>query len=149
MAIERFSDTTAGRVQAHLPAPPSRPPPPTDPHDPPQAPLIAYSSIARWLLVLVLAASAWFFHDFLVPVLAAMIIAFASWPLNRRLRNKAGMSEVGAAGLLVLVILLFLVIPLVFAIVYAVAEVQVWVEWAVETTRSGAAIHSGHAAPLR
>lgn len=131
MAIEPFRDGGVSRQPLQ--------PPPEDPNDPAHAPLIAYRSIARWLLVLVLAASAWFFHSFLVPVLAATIIAFASWPLHRRLQANVGMSTTGSAALLVLVILLFLVIPLVFAIAYAIAEVQVWVEWAVETNRSGAA----------
>ena len=134
MALERFPDPAGVRG---TPAP--IPPPPADPPDGPHAaPLITYSSIARWLLVVVLAASAWFFHDFLVPVLAALIIAFASWPLNQRLRVTAGLSPIWSATVLVLIILLFLVIPLVFAIAYAVGEVQVWVEWAIETNRAGA-----------
>jgi predicted PurR-regulated permease PerM len=131
MALERFPD---GSLARHAP-----PPAPDNPYDPPHAPLIAYRSIARWLLVLVLAASAWFFHDFLVPVLAATIIAFASWPLHERLQSRLGLGRIASASLLVLIILLFLVIPLVLAIAYAVGEVQVWVEWAIETNRSGAA----------
>ncbi len=133
MALERLPDPFLARPKA---------PPPAehvDPAESPHAPLIAYRSIARWLLVVVLAASAWFFHDFLVPVLAAMIIAFASWPLNRRLQETVGMSRTGAAAFLVLTIVLFLVIPLVLAIGYAVGEVQVWVEWAIDTNRNGAA----------
>jgi len=131
MAFERPPEPPASRVPVEVPY--------EDPLDPPRAPLIAYRSIARWLLVLVLLASAWFFHDFLVPVLAATIIAFASWPLHQRLQDNVGIGRIGSSALLVLVILLFLVIPLVFAIAYAVGELQNWVEWAIETNRAGAA----------
>ena len=54
---------------------------------PAQGPLVSYQSVARWLLVLVLAAGVYFFHGFLVPVLAALVIGFASWPAYRRLRS--------------------------------------------------------------
>lgn len=106
--------------------------------DSPRGPLIGTRSIARWLLVVVLAASAWFFHGFLVPVLAAMIIAFASWPLHDRLQAALGNRRTLSASVLVVTILLFLVIPLVLAIWYAAGELQDWVQWASETNRQGA-----------
>src|SRR5690606_14305821 len=74
------------------------------------APLIAPRTIARWLLVIVLAASVWFFHDFLVPVLAATVIAFATWPLHLSIQSRLGVGRLFSASLLVLVALLFLVI---------------------------------------
>ena len=114
-------------------------PPPYEPEESPRSPLIASRSIARWLLVIVLVASAWFFHDFLAPVLAAMIIAFATWPLHQRFQASLGLNRTGSAALLVLVILLFLVIPLGFAIGYAAGELRTWVQWAVEANRAGAA----------
>jgi hypothetical protein len=46
--------------------------------------------VARWLLILILAAGVYFFHGFLVPVLAALIIGFASWPLYKRLVRACG-----------------------------------------------------------
>ena len=45
------------------------------------AALISPVSAARWLLVLIVLAGIYFFHGFVVPVLAALVIAFASWPL--------------------------------------------------------------------
>ena len=39
------------------------------------------SLIVRGLLLLIVAAGVYFFRGFLVPVLAALIIGFASWPL--------------------------------------------------------------------
>ncbi len=47
--------------------------------------LISSISAARWLLLLVIVAGVYFFHGFVVPVLAALVIAFASWPLFCRL----------------------------------------------------------------
>jgi predicted PurR-regulated permease PerM len=103
-----------------------------------RGPLIGTRSVARWLLVVVLAASAWFFHGFLAPVLAAMIIAFATWPLHERLQSRLGIGRMASGSILVLTILLFLVTPLVLAAAYAAGEVRIWVDWAAEVNRVGA-----------
>ena len=66
-------------------------------------------SAARWLLVLIVAAGVYFFHGFLFPVLAALVIAFASWPLYRRLLAGVGGNRTIAATLAILFILAFLV----------------------------------------
>ncbi len=101
-------------------------------------PLIGTRSVARWLLVVVLAASAWFFHGFLAPVLAAMIIAFATWPLHQRTQSSLNIGSTASAALLVLIILLFLVVPFAFATAYAVGEARIWAEWAAQTNATGA-----------
>ncbi|MCE6967891.1 AI-2E family transporter [Cereibacter sphaeroides] len=101
-------------------------------------PLITDISAARWLLLLVLAASAYFFHGFLVPVLAALIIAFASWPLLLRLEHGLHISRGVAGALLVVMIVSFLVIPVMMALVYAFGELQVWIGWAINTNSVGA-----------
>ena len=62
-------------------------------------------SAARWLLVLIVAAGVYFFHGFLFPVLAALVIAFASWPLYRRLLAGVGGNRTIAATLAILFIL--------------------------------------------
>ncbi|TIL63073.1 MAG: hypothetical protein E5Y77_33045, partial [Mesorhizobium sp.] len=62
-------------------------------------------------LVLIVAAGVYFFHGFLVPVLAALVIAFASWPLYRRLLAAVGGNRTVAATLAILFILAFLVAP--------------------------------------
>ncbi|HEY4191312.1 MAG TPA: AI-2E family transporter [Mesorhizobium sp.] len=95
-------------------------------------------SAARWLLVLVFAAGVYFFHGFLVPVLAALVIAFASWPLYRRLLDAVGGSRTIAATLAILFILAFLVVPISLAGSYAIHELREWVTWAIETNRNGA-----------
>lgn len=95
-------------------------------------------SVARWLLILILAAGVYFFHGFLVPVLAALVIAFASWPLYRKLLAAVGDNRTVAAALAILFILAFLVVPIVLAVSYATHEVRDWVSWAIEANRQGA-----------
>lgn len=95
-------------------------------------------SAARWLLVLIIAAGVYFFYGFLVPVLAALVIAFASWPLYRRLLAAVDGNRTIAATIAILLILAFLVVPISFAGKYAISEVHQWVTWAVETNRHGA-----------
>lgn len=101
-------------------------------------PLITDISAARWLLLLVLAASAYFFHGFLVPVLAALIIAFASWPLLLRLEHGLHIGRGIAGAILVLALVAFLVIPVMMALFYAFGELQVWIGWAINANSVGA-----------
>ena len=105
---------------------------------PTRAAVIAPLSAARWLLLLVIAAGVYFFHGFLVPVLAALVIAFASWPLYRKLLDAVGGSRTAAASIALLLILGFLVVPIMLAGSYAITEIQQWVGWALETNRYGA-----------
>ncbi|CAG0956076.1 Putative transport protein YdiK [Rhizobiaceae bacterium] len=100
--------------------------------------LIPPLSAARWLLVLIVAAGIYFFHGFLVPVLAALVIAFASWPLYRRLLAAVDGSRTVAAAIAILAIVGFLVVPIVLAVTYATNEVRIWVQWSIETNRDGA-----------
>jgi predicted PurR-regulated permease PerM len=100
--------------------------------------LIPPLSAARWLLVLIVAAGIYFFHGFLVPVLAALVIAFASWPIYSDLRMRIGGNRTAAATIAILLILTFLVVPFVMAISYAVNEVCDWYAWAVAANETGA-----------
>ena len=99
--------------------------------------LIAPISVARWLLVLVIAAGVYFFHGFLVPVLAALVIGFASWPIYSDILRRCGGNRPLAATIAILLILAFLIVPLVMAVSYTITEVGVWFNWAVETNRTG------------
>jgi len=101
--------------------------------------LIPPLSAARWLLVLIAAAGIYFFQDFLVPVLAALVIGFASWPLYRLLLVRTGGSRTLGATIAILLILFFLVVPIAVAIAYTLDEIAIWFSWAVETNESGAA----------
>lgn len=93
--------------------------------------------VARWLLVIILAAGVYFFYGFLVPVLAALIIGFASWPLYRRLVAACRGHTTLAASIALCVVLLVLVIPLSLMISYGVAEIRNGVTWLVEANRHG------------
>jgi predicted PurR-regulated permease PerM len=104
----------------------------------PRGAVIAPLSAARWLLLLVIAAGVYFFHGFLVPVLAALVIAFASWPLYRRLLDAVDGSRTVAASIALLLILAFLIVPIMLAGSYAITEIRQWVGWALETNRLGA-----------
>jgi predicted PurR-regulated permease PerM len=107
---------------------------------PARAPLVGYDSIARWLLVFVLAAGVYFFHGFLVPVLAALVIGFASWPLYKRLRTALGGRDLWSATIALVLVLSFIIVPIVFTALYAIREVRVWAAWAIEANRIGAAV---------
>ncbi|MGH6762316.1 MAG: AI-2E family transporter [Phyllobacterium sp.] len=100
--------------------------------------LISALSAARWLLALVIVAGIYFFHGFLVPVLAALVIGFASWPLYSRLRQAIGGGRTLSASIAILCILGFLIAPILFAATYAFNEIREWIGWAVEANRSGA-----------
>ena len=93
--------------------------------------------VARWLLILVLAAGVYFFHGFLVPVLAALTIGFASWPLYKRLVQACDGRTPIAASIALTIVLLVLVIPLALALSYAANEISTWVAWLVEANRNG------------
>ncbi|MFT4150153.1 MAG: AI-2E family transporter [Paracoccaceae bacterium] len=120
------------------------PPPPARPETPPSRsrgwtrPLITDASAARWLLLGVLVASVWFFHGFIVPVLAAMIIAFASWPVLLRVQSALRIHRLTAAALLVLLIVGFLIVPITLAMVYAFGELKNWVSWGIQVNANGA-----------
>ena len=93
--------------------------------------------VARWLLILILAAGVYFFHSFLVPVLAALIIGFASWPLYKRLVRTCGGHTTVAASIALAIVLLVLVIPLSMALSYAANEITSSVAWLAEANRQG------------
>src|SRR5690606_1574559 len=99
--------------------------------------LVPPLSVARWLMVAVFLAGVYFFHGFLVPMLAALVIAFASWPIYRDLLARVGGNRTVAATIAILLILTFLVVPIVMAVSYTIGEIGEWFTWAVETNRTG------------
>lgn len=102
--------------------------------------LVLPISAARWLLVLVLLAGVYFFHGFVVPVLAAVVIGFASWPIYRRLLQAVGGNRTLAATIAIVSVVAFIVVPISLAAVYAVQEVRDWLVWAVATNANGAPV---------
>jgi predicted PurR-regulated permease PerM len=99
--------------------------------------LLSAPLLVRILLVLVLAAAVYFFAGFIVPVLAALIIGFASWPLYARLVKACRGNTTWAATIALLVVTLFVVVPLTFAIYYAVGEASAFVQWLLAANREG------------
>ncbi len=102
--------------------------------------LLGPISAARWLLVFILLAGVYFFHGFLVPVLAALVIGFASWPIYRRLLQATGGRRTLAATIAIIFVVSFIVVPISIAAAYAVDEVRSWVVWAIEANVSGAPV---------
>jgi predicted PurR-regulated permease PerM len=92
-------------------------------------PLFNDSTVARVLLVAVLVAGVYFFSGFAVPVLAALIICFASWPLYQSLYEACGYRKILAASIAVGLILLCIIIPISIAIAYAFQEISNWIHW--------------------
>ncbi|UXU76207.1 AI-2E family transporter [Paracoccus sp. SMMA_5_TC] len=101
-------------------------------------PLLTNISAARWLLLAIVVASIYFFHGFLVPVLAASVIALASWPIREHLAWRAGLGRTGTAAALVLLLVCFLVVPIAMALVYAFHELRDWIQWAISVNTTGA-----------
>ncbi|ARO15833.1 hypothetical protein BVG79_p1000031 (plasmid) [Ketogulonicigenium robustum] len=99
-------------------------------------PLITDQAAVRWLLLALLAASVYFFHGFIVPVLAATIIAFAAWPLRQHLVYR--MNSLLAATLLVLTLVCFIVLPILLAILYTIHESREWINWMITINATGA-----------
>ncbi|MHA7970294.1 AI-2E family transporter [Rhizobium sp. CAU 1783] len=104
--------------------------------------LVGPRSAARWLLVFVLLAGVYFFHGFLVPVLAALVIGFASWPLYRRLLSAVNGNRTLGATIAILSVISFIVVPISLAAAYAVQEVKIWAVWVIASNASGAPVPS-------
>lgn len=108
------------------------------PVTPSRVALIPAISAARWLLVLVAAAAIYFFYGFVIPVLAALVIGFASWPLYREILKRTGGNTTLGATLAIIFILIFLIVPISIAATFAIGEVRQWIAWALEVNRFGA-----------
>ena len=101
--------------------------------------LVPPMSLARWLIILILLACIYFFHGFLVPVLAALIIGFASWPIYRRVLGSVGGNRTLAASIMIAVIVLFILVPILMALSYATNEARQLISWVLATNANGAA----------
>ncbi len=115
-----------------------KPPSPSDNSREDLAFLLGPRSAARWLIVFVLLAGVYFFHGFVVPVLAALVIGFASWPLYRRLLKSIGGNRTLGATIAIVLVISFIVVPISVAAFYAVQEIKIWAAWAVQANATGA-----------
>ena len=100
--------------------------------------LIPPISAARWIILLIVLVSIYFFHGFLVPVLAALIVGFASWPLYRHVIALAQGNRTLSASIMIAAIVLFLIVPALFIGSYAVQEIRMLFQWGVTTNSQGA-----------
>src|SRR5690554_5327565 len=107
---------------------------------PPTPTIISSHSVARWLLLLVVVAGIYFFYGFIVPVLAALIVAFASWPLFQHLLRLCGGRRNLASAIAIIFILVVIVVPLTMALSFALEEAQSWMDWLLEANRVGAEV---------
>lgn len=101
--------------------------------------LIPPISAARWLLILIVFAGIYFFHGFVIPVLAALVIGFASWPLYRDLLRRTGGNTTIGATIAIICVLSFIIIPISIALTYAIGELREWIGWALQINRTGSA----------
>ena len=92
-------------------------------------PVLPVHVVARLLLFLLLAAGVYFFSGFVVPVLAALIIGFASWPLYSKWVKVCGGRTTLAASAALIFIVLVLVVPLSMALYYSVNEARHLLAW--------------------
>lgn len=102
-------------------------------------PVLPVHVVARLLLVLLLAAGVYFFSGFVVPVLAALIIGFASWPLYSKWVKVCGGRTTLAASAALIFIVLVLVVPLSMALHYSVNEARNLLAWLLSANRQGVA----------
>ncbi len=100
-------------------------------------PVLPAFLIARWLLVLVVVAGLYFLSGFLVPVLAALIVGLASWPLYRRLLRRCDGRNALAASIAIIIVILVLIVPLSLALSYAIQEASSFIGWALAANRNG------------
>lgn len=104
---------------------------------PARQPVLPPYLLARWLLVLVVLAGLYFLSGFLVPVLAALIICLASWPLYQRLLVYCGGNTTVAASIGLTTVTVVLVVPLSLALTYAIQEASSFISWALAANRDG------------
>ena len=100
-------------------------------------PVLPVHIVARILLVLLLAAGVYFFSGFVVPVLAALIVGFASWPLYSRFVVVCGGRTTLAASFALVFITLVLIIPLSAALYYSITEASHFLAWLIAANREG------------
>ena len=102
--------------------------------------VISNTALSRILLLLVVAAGVFFFIGFLVPVLAALIICFASWPIYERLKRRLNNNATVASSVALLAIVLGLVVPLILVISYTLEEARIFIAWLTHANEYGAEV---------
>lgn len=84
--------------------------------------------LARALVLLLFAVGVYFFHGFITPVLAALVISVATWPLYKRMREGIG-NRTLAATVALLIAIMFMFVPMFFMAKYAIQESSTILAW--------------------
>ena len=106
----------------------------------PPPPLLPAYTIARWLILFIALAGVYFLRGFLVPLLAALIIGLASWPLYQQLVDRCRQNRSVAATLALVIVLVVLIVPLAIALNFAIQEASSFIGWALMANREGVAV---------
>lgn len=99
-------------------------------------PLLPAQMLARWLLVFVIVAGLYFIRGFLVPVLVALIISLASWPLYVRLQQRFKNNNL-SASIALAVILVVIIVPISMGLNFAIQEASALIRWLLTANREG------------
>lgn len=95
--------------------------------------------VAKWLIIFILITGVYFFNVFILPVLAAMIIGFATWPTHQNLvhfcRGKTWLS----ASIMMTLIILVIIVPFFWLCHYLITEAQVGIAWLKNLNSYGSA----------
>src|SRR5690625_7770503 len=94
--------------------------------------------IARWLVLIVLLVGLFFLKDFLIPVLGALVIGLASWPLDKKLLARCRYRYTVAATLALLMFMGMLLIPFALALFLCIQEASRFEIWVLVANREGA-----------
>lgn len=93
--------------------------------------------IARWLLLLVIAAGLFFLKGFIVPVLGAFIIGLATWPLYKKMLAHLKERHLISATIAIAIVIGLIIAPLSFALSYVIKEASTFVIWLLAANRDG------------
>ncbi len=97
--------------------------------------------LARALVLLLFAVGVYFFHGFITPVLAALVISVATWPLFKRMRRLIG-NRTLAATVALLIAIMFMFVPMFFMAKYAVQEFSAILAWLGEARHNAVPVPS-------
>lgn len=90
------------------------------------------------LILFLFATGLYFFHGFITPILAAVVIAIATWPIYSRLVTALNHRQTLAATLALLTAIVFMVVPIGFMVFLALKEITLTLSWAIDTNTNGA-----------
>lgn len=94
-----------------------------------RSPDLARTMLQLLTLGALIATSLWIVWPFLIAVAWATMIAVATWPVLLQLQERLGGHRAPAVALMTVLLLLFLLVPLYFAITTIVANAADFVRW--------------------